>query len=127
MIYEPEINQLGKYLKKLKIDSLPQFWNVFIGDMSIVGNDPVTIYEFCNLTKSVYAMRCLAPAGMLSLWNVMKPHNGLLSEEERLAYELDYAERTIRGGLLLYDILLIMKWITSSLVRRLSSEAGEKQ
>ncbi len=127
VINEPGIHPFGKYLKKMKIENLPQLWNVFIGDMSIVGNDPVTVCEFIQLTFNEDALRFCAPAGMLSLMKVMKTHNGALAEKARLTYDRDYAARAETGGLLLYDILLIMKWITSSLVRRLSSDAGEKQ
>lgn len=118
MINEPAINPLGRFIKKLKIECLPQFWNVLMGDMSIVGNDPVTVCEFNQLTLNENAMRFFAPAGMLSLWQVMKPHNGTLSAEERLAYERDYAARAEAGGLLWYDIKLTMEWIASFSVRR---------
>ena len=42
---DPRITRVGKFIRNTSIDELPQLWNVLIGDMSIVGNRPLPLYE----------------------------------------------------------------------------------
>ncbi|MGL1330305.1 sugar transferase, partial [Vibrio parahaemolyticus] len=61
---DPRITKVGKFIRNTSIDELPQLWNVIIGDMSIVGNRPLPLYEAEKLTTDKYAMRFMAPAGI---------------------------------------------------------------
>jgi lipopolysaccharide/colanic/teichoic acid biosynthesis glycosyltransferase len=104
---DPRITKVGKILRNTSIDELPQLWNVFIGDMSIVGNRPLPVYEAEKLTTDKYALRFKAPAGITGLWQVEKRGKGDMSEEERLMLDNAYAE----NHSFLSDIKLVIKTI----------------
>lgn len=104
---DPRITRVGKFIRNTSIDELPQLWNVIIGDMSIVGNRPLPLYEAEKLTTDKYALRFMAPAGITGLWQVEKRGKGEMSEEERLILDNTYA----RNHSFIYDIKLILKTI----------------
>ena len=104
---DPRITRIGKFIRNTSIDELPQLWNVIIGDMSIVGNRPLPLYEAEKLTTDKYALRFLAPAGITGLWQVEKRGKGEMSEEERLMLDNVYA----KNHSFLNDIKLILKTI----------------
>ncbi len=105
---DPRITKVGKFIRNTSIDELPQLWNVIIGDMSIVGNRPLPLYESEKLTTDKYSQRFMAPAGITGLWQVEKRGSaGEMSEEERLMLDNKYAE----NHSFLYDIKLIFRTI----------------
>ncbi|MFC4232066.1 sugar transferase [Parasediminibacterium paludis] len=104
---DPRITKVGKFIRNTSIDELPQLWNVIIGDMSIVGNRPLPLYEAEKLTSDRYALRFLAPAGITGLWQVEKRGKGEMSEDERLMLDNKYAE----NHSFVNDIRLILKTI----------------
>ncbi len=104
---DPRVTKVGKILRNTSIDELPQLVNVLIGDMSIVGNRPLPLYEAEKLTTDKYALRFVAPAGITGLWQVEKRGKGEMSEEERLMLDNNYA----LNHSFLYDIGLILKTI----------------
>ncbi|MBE9586361.1 sugar transferase [Mucilaginibacter sp. JRF] len=89
---DPRITKVGNFIRNTSIDELPQLWNVIKGDMSIVGNRPLPLYEAEKLTTDKYALRFAAPAGITGLWQVEKRGKGEMSEEERLMLDNYYAE-----------------------------------
>ncbi len=104
---DPRITRIGRILRNTSIDELPQLWNVLKGDMSIVGNRPLPLYEAEKLTTDKYALRFRAPAGITGLWQVEKRGKGNMSEEERLMLDNIYAENNSFAK----DIKLILKTI----------------
>ncbi len=105
---DPRVTKVGKFIRNTSIDELPQLWNVLKGDMSIVGNRPLPLYEAEKLTTDRFALRFMAPAGITGLWQVMKRgKKGDMSEEERIGLDNDYA----RNYSLWFDIKLIFKTI----------------
>jgi lipopolysaccharide/colanic/teichoic acid biosynthesis glycosyltransferase len=104
---DPRITKVGNFIRNTSIDELPQLWNVIIGDMSIVGNRPLPLYEAEKLTTDKYILRFAAPAGITGLWQVEKRGKGEMSEDERLMLDNQYAQ-TYR---LKNDLKLILKTI----------------
>lgn len=90
---DPRITKIGKFIRNTSIDELPQLFNVLKGDMSIVGNRPLPLYEAEKLTTDHFSMRFLAPAGITGLWQVTKRgKGGPMSEEERMELDNEYAK-----------------------------------
>lgn len=104
---DPRITKIGNFIRNTSIDELPQLWNVIKGDMSIVGNRPLPIYEAEKLTTDRYVLRFAAPAGITGLWQVEKRGKGEMSEEERLLLDNTYAKNQSFSN----DIKLILKTI----------------
>ncbi|KQR70386.1 sugar transferase [Pedobacter sp. Leaf176] len=108
---DPRITKVGNFIRNTSIDELPQLWNVIIGDMSIVGNRPLPLYEAEKLTTDKYVLRFAAPAGITGLWQVEKRGKGEMSEEERLMLDNTYA----KNQSFVNDIKLILKTIPALL------------
>lgn len=104
---DPRVTHVGKVLRNTSIDELPQLWNVLKGDMSIVGNRPLPLYEAEKLTTDKYAPRFMAAAGITGLWQVEKRGKVDMSEEERLLLDNKYTSNHSFKK----DILLILKTI----------------
>ena len=107
---DPRITKVGHFIRKYSIDELPQLFNILKGDMSIVGNRPLPLYEAELLTKDDYIDRFMAPAGLTGLWQVEKRGDqGALSAEERKQLDIKYARNFSFGN----DIKIICKTFTA--------------
>jgi len=102
---DPRIHPLGHFLRKSSIDELPQLWNVFKGDMSLVGPRPVVKDELSRYGKHVDHYLKAKP-GMTGLWQVSGRS------------DTDYATRVyfdawyVKNWSLWYDIVILLRTIS---------------
>lgn len=104
---DPRVTRVGKFIRKTSIDELPQLINVLRGEMSIIGNRPLPLYEAEKMTKDNWANRFMAPAGLTGLWQVDKRGKDTLTTEERVALDVTYA----RGVSFLTDLKIMLRTV----------------
>lgn len=107
---DPRVTRVGRIIRKYSIDELPQLFNILKGDMSIVGNRPLPLYEAELLTSDDYIDRFMAPSGLTGLWQVEKRGGaGKMSAEERKQLDIKYA----REFSFWMDMKIIFKTLTA--------------
>lgn len=107
---DPRVTKVGKIIRKLRIDELPQLWNVLKGDMSFVGPRPERPFFVEQLKKSIpyYGERFTVKPGVTGWAQVKYPYGA--SEEdalEKLKYDLYY----IKNMSLVMDLMVILHTI----------------
>ncbi|TCS60711.1 sugar transferase [Primorskyibacter sedentarius] len=106
---DPRITPIGKFLRKSSLDELPQFWNVLLGEMSLVGPRPVSRDELQMYSIHLESYLSMSP-GITGPWQVSGRNN--LTYEQRVAIDVDYS----RQAHLRLDIKILLK--TASVVLR---------
>ena len=107
---DPRITKVGRFIRKYSIDELPQLINILRGDMSVVGNRPLPLYEAELLTNDESIDRFIAPAGLTGLWQVEKRgDSGKLSAEERKQLDITYG----RTYSFMLDIKIIIRTLSA--------------
>ncbi|MEK7255194.1 MAG: sugar transferase [Bacteroidota bacterium] len=88
---DPRITRIGKFIRNSSMDELPQLINVLKGDMSLVGNRPLPLYEAEKLTSDEAVGRFLAPAGITGLWQVTERGKANAASGSRKRLDVEYA------------------------------------
>ena len=108
---DPRITKVGKFIRKTSLDELPQFWNVLIGDMSLVGTRPPTEDEF-NRYNGHYKRRLMMTPGITGLWQV-SGRSSITDFDEVVKLDLEYIDNWSLTG----DIKILFKTVYSVLKR----------
>ena len=109
--YDPRVTRIGKVLRKLSLDELPQIINVIKGDMSLVGPRMITCSELDKYSQWDINLLTVRP-GITGLWQVSGRSD--VSYEERVSYDMSY----IRNWSIWLDIQLLLQTIPAVINRR---------
>ncbi len=114
---DPRITAVGKWLRKFRIDEIPQLWNVLRGEMSLVGPRPERPVFIKKLSEKIpfYAERLLVPPGITGWAQVMHPYTASIEESRRkLQFDLYY----IKHMSFLLDIYIMARTVKTILFGR---------
>lgn len=90
---DPRITRVGRIIRNSSIDELPQLFNILRGDMSLVGNRPLPLYEAEQLTSDEEIGRFLGPAGLTGLWQVTERGKKTIGKKSRCQLDIEYAQK----------------------------------
>ncbi len=108
---DPRVTWIGRIIRKVSIDELPQLWNVFSGDMSLVGPRPPVPEEVEQYTLSDRRRLDVTP-GLTSFWAIMG--RGDIPFSEQVQLDTDYIE----SQNIWVDIKILLKTIPAVLTGR---------
>lgn len=101
---DPRITRVGKFLRRTSLDELPQFWDVFKGDMSVVGPRPEMPF-IVETYNDIHRERLAVKPGVTGLWQVSADRAGPI--HENMDYDLYYIENMS----ILLDLVIILRTI----------------
>jgi exopolysaccharide biosynthesis polyprenyl glycosylphosphotransferase len=114
---DPRVTRVGRFLRRSRLDELPQLWNVLRGDMSFVGPRPERPEFVSELTERIpfYGQRHVVRPGLTG-WAQVRHEYGSTVEDalEKLQYELFYIKHMSLG----FDLFIVLETIKTVLVRR---------
>ncbi len=112
------ITAIGKFMRRLRIDEIPQFFNVLKGDMSMVGPRPERKVFIETLAEEIpyYQLRLLVPPGLTGWAQVNGAYagNNIKDHKEKLEYDLYY----IKNRSIFMDLLILLRTIKTILQGR---------
>ena len=104
------ITKFGRFIRKTRIDELPQLWNILKGEMSFIGPRPERPEFVLQLEKEIphYLMRHLVKPGLSGWAQIKFPYGASVSDSmQKLQYDLYY----IKNRSILFDIAISLKTI----------------
>lgn len=112
---DPRVTRLGRLLRRTSLDELPQFWNVLVGDMSVVGPRPERTWVVEEVRSKIprYILKHKVPAGITG-WAQIHGWRGDTSLEKRIEYDLWY----IQHWSLKLDLKIMVMTVWKGLVAR---------
>ncbi|OGJ88827.1 MAG: hypothetical protein A2268_07775 [Candidatus Raymondbacteria bacterium RifOxyA12_full_50_37] len=108
---DPRITAAGRLLRKFSIDELPQFWNVFWGDMALVGPRPPLVHEVESYEPWM-RRRLTVRAGLTGFWQVMGRSN--IDFYRMMELDIDYVDHPS----ILRDIKILLLTVPAVLSSR---------
>ena len=113
---DPRVTPLGKYLRILRLDELPQLWNILRGDMNIVGPRPERPSIVARLQRDIthYGSRHRVRPGLTGLAQINQQYDACLDDvRTKVSYDLDY----LRTQSLLLDMQIMLRTVPAVLLK----------
>jgi sugar transferase (PEP-CTERM system associated) len=107
---DARVTRVGAVIRRLRIDELPQLFNVLLGEMSLVGPRPERPYFVEQLTQEIpfYALRHSVKPGVTGWAQVRYPYGATVEDsQEKLQYDLHY----VKNHTLFLDLLVLMETV----------------
>ena len=114
---DPRVTPIGRFLRRTRLDEVPQLWNVLKGDMSVVGPRPERPEFVTDLTKRIpfYGQRHVVRPGLTGWAQVRHDYGSSIDDAlQKLQYELFY----IKHMSIAFDLFIVLATIKTVLVRR---------
>ncbi len=114
--HDPRVTRVGRFLRRTRIDEIPQLVSVLVGDMSLVGPRPERPEFVAELTKQIpfYGQRHVVRPGVTGWAQVRHPYGASVKDAmEKLQYDLFYIKRMSAG----FDLFIVLETIKTVLVR----------
>jgi lipopolysaccharide/colanic/teichoic acid biosynthesis glycosyltransferase len=108
---DPRVTRVGRFIRKFGLDEIPQFVNVLLGEMSIVGPRPERLYFVNELEKTIhfYSRRLIVKPGITGWAQIKYKYDETIDDvREKLRYDLYYIENM--------SVLLDLKIIAQTLL-----------
>lgn len=113
---DPRVTKLGRFLRRTRLDELPQLWNVLRGDMSFVGPRPERPEFIAELTRQIpfYGQRHVVRPGLTGWAQVRHRYGASVDDsQEKLQYDLFY----IKNMSFAFDLYVVLETVKTVLVR----------
>jgi len=114
---DPRITRVGRFLRKTRLDEIPQLWNVLLGDMSLIGPRPERPSFVEKLTKQIpfYGQRHVVKPGVTGWAQVRYAYGASVEDSlEKMQYDLYY----VKHMSLTFDLLIALETIKTVVLRR---------
>ena len=109
---DPRITKVGKFIRKTSLDEFPQFFNVLMGDMSLVGTRPPTVGEF-NEYSNYHKRRLSMKPGITGMWQV-SGRSDITDFEEVVKLDCKYIDNWSLG----LDVKILVKTVLAVVMRK---------
>lgn len=103
---DPRITKVGRFLRKLSLDELPQFFNILVGDMSVVGARPIVEKELKNYYNENAGLYCSLKPGLTGPWQISL-RNDMQNYDDKVEKDLWYLQNIS----FLLDLKIIFKTV----------------
>jgi sugar transferase (PEP-CTERM system associated) len=113
---DPRVTRFGRFLRRTRLDELPQLWNVLIGDMSVVGPRPERPEFVADLTSQIpfYGQRHVVRPGVTGWAQIRHHYAGSVEDTlQKLQYDLYYIKHMSPA----FDLLVVIETVKTVLVR----------
>jgi lipopolysaccharide/colanic/teichoic acid biosynthesis glycosyltransferase len=113
---DPRVTPLGRYLRILRLDELPQLWNILRGDMNFVGPRPERPSIVARLQRDIadYGSRHRVRPGLTGLAQINQQYDACLDDvRTKVRYDLDY----LRRQSLFFDIRILLRTVPAVLLK----------
>jgi sugar transferase (PEP-CTERM system associated) len=114
---DPRVTPIGAFLRRSRLDELPQLWNILVGDMSLVGPRPERPEFVSQLTREIpfYGQRHVVKPGLTGWAQVRYTYGASVEDSmEKLQYDLFY----IKNMSIMLDLLVVFSTAKTVLLRR---------